>query len=655
MKKLLFTLLLFTYALTAHAQCDFLKDGMALEKQGKYQDAIRKYILAVKDCGKDAVTAMGKINALMLRIEKAERVAKDEAEKAKKALAESEKQKQIATENLQKANKLINAFYFAYDRFALAFKDRRFYFIDKNGDKVEKLGEWEKAEQFEYSGFAKVKKKENEKLLDFLLDTLGNSYRVAYKITDLSPEIKALDLTGTKLDSFPTEILAYTQLAVLILNETYLKTLPTEIGKLQNLKNLQLYSCQLTSLPTQLGELKNLTELDLSSNPLTSLPTQIGELKDLTWLNLSENQLNELPIQIGELRNLASLDLRFNQLNELPIQIGELKNLASLDLSGNQFTTLPVQIGELKNLTELSLWINQLTILPTQIGELKDLTWLNLSENQLTTLPIQIEELRNLASLNLSSNQFTSLPTQLGELKNLISLDLRGNQFTSLPAQLGELKNLTTLGLMSNPIPKKEIDKIRKQLPNCKITHESNLIEQFKSRNYDDVINYYLQNPTESYSEEDVSIINWSYGEVYFLDKKMYDSALICYTKAYEIQEKKYKAKPEDKQSKEEYISILENISAIQLYLKQFSKAEVTALQVLSMKPQDVYAKLRVARAYLFQGKYDQAKQLFLEVKDQKASEDETGRQAALRQLKSMQESGIYHPAVEKIRELLKE
>ncbi len=57
MKKLLFILLLFTYALTAHAQCQFLRDGEALEKKGKYQDAIRKYILAEKDCGKDAVTA----------------------------------------------------------------------------------------------------------------------------------------------------------------------------------------------------------------------------------------------------------------------------------------------------------------------------------------------------------------------------------------------------------------------------------------------------------------------------------------------------------------------------------------------------------------------------------------------------------------------
>ncbi len=373
-----------------------------------------------------------------------------QAEEAKVA---TEKQKQIADENLQKAKKLINAFYFAYDRFALAFKDNKFYFIDKNGDKVEKLGEWNKAEQFSENrnSFTKVWKENKE----YYLDTLGNSYRVAYKIEDLSSEIKALDLSGTKLNSFPNEVLKYTQLEVLILNGGYLnknnfKTLPAAISNLFNLKVLQLSSCGLNALPAQIGELKNLTWLDLSSNELTILPAQIWELKSLTYLNLSSNQLISLSTQIGELKNLTTLDLINNQLSTLPTQIGELKNLTFLRLSENKLTALPAQIGELKNLMTLHLMYNQLTALPAQIGELKSLTTLYLSENQFSSFPSKIAELKNLTTLHLMYNQLTDLPAQIGEFKNLTSLYLSGNLLTTMPVQVRELKNLTTLHLSKN-------------------------------------------------------------------------------------------------------------------------------------------------------------------------------------------------------------
>lgn len=249
--------------------------------------------------------------------------------------------KKEAQTNLEKVNKLINAFYFAYDRFALAYgkiagwgHEYKFYFIDKNGDKVQKLGAWEKADQFADNDFAKVEI-ENK---DFLLDTLGNGYQVAYNLKALSPEIKALELTGT----FPVQVLAHTQLEVLILNRDYdflsnnnFTTLPVGIAKLQNLKNLQLKNYQLDSLPAQIGELKHLTSLYLINNQLTTLPARIGELKNLTYLGLSFNKLSTLPTQIGELKNLTYLDLNFNKLSSLPAQIGELKNLTFLDLRNN--------------------------------------------------------------------------------------------------------------------------------------------------------------------------------------------------------------------------------------------------------------------------------------------------------------------------------
>ena len=364
--------------------------------------------------------------------------------------------KDSANAALQKADKLINAFYFYEDRFALAYGQKGiknvFYFIDKNGEEVIQLGRWEKAEQFDYTGFAKVKKYEDGSLVDYLLDTLGKTYRVAYEIKDLSPDIRALDLSDKELSAIPKVIFDYPALEVLLLNQNKLSELPKRIGELKNLTDLYLGKNKLSSLPAQFGELKNLTSLDLSYNQLSGLPAQIGELKNLTSLDLNVNQLSSLPEQIGQLKNLISLDLSVNEFSSLPEQIGQLKNLISLYLTSNQLSSLPQQIGDLKNLRSLYLTSNQLSSLPQQIGDLKNLTDLYLSDNKLSSLPQEIGVLKNLTSLNLSFNQLSSLPQEIGDLKSLTLLDLSFNQLSSLPWEIWGLKKLESLSLSSNQL-----------------------------------------------------------------------------------------------------------------------------------------------------------------------------------------------------------
>ena len=146
------------------------------------------------------------------RAEEAERLRNEadelrlKAENAEKqirqALEEAEKARLHADLALAKAQKLTSAFYFYKDKFALASKTKEytsevlFYFIDKNADAVSNLGEWDRAEQFDATGFAKVRKKVNDIHIDYLIDTDGHSYRVAYDLQDLSKEITALDLRG---------------------------------------------------------------------------------------------------------------------------------------------------------------------------------------------------------------------------------------------------------------------------------------------------------------------------------------------------------------------------------------------------------------------------------------------------------------------------
>jgi hypothetical protein len=214
---------------------------------------------------------------------------------------------------------LLDKIYFYDDKFGLAYdKNNGSYgFIDKNlNTKIEY--KYEEAFPFDWRGFAKVKKE----TIYYLIDTLGNEYKLATDIAQLDSTITALDLGDKQLDSFPSVVLENTQLKVLLLNSNQLDSLPTNFGQLKNVTTLNLSDNQLTSLPTNFGELKNVTTLNLSDNQLTSLPTNFGELKNVTTLNLSDNQLTSLPTNFGELKNLKTLRLP-NTLS--PIEVNNLK------------------------------------------------------------------------------------------------------------------------------------------------------------------------------------------------------------------------------------------------------------------------------------------------------------------------------------------
>jgi len=369
-------------------------------------------------------------------------------QRAEKSQIETNNALQKADSSLAVAKKLVDAFYFYDNKFALAFKDNRFYFIDKQGNDVEKLGKWEKAVQFDDRGFAKVRQGEN----DYLLDTLGNFYRVAYRTEDLMSEITAIDLQGQYLTTIPKKIFDNIQLKILLLNSHQISNLPKEIGKLTNLTSLDLNFNDLTVLPPEIEKLTNLTALNLNGNELTILPSEIGNLTNLTSLDLSLNKLTTLPNEIVNLTNLTNLNLRSNQLTDLPFEIGNLTNLTSLDLINNQLTDLPSEIGNLTNLTSLDLSSNELTILPSEIGNLTNLISLDLSGNELTILPPEIGNLTNLTSLDLSNNDLTILPPEIGKLTNLTSLKLVYNDITTLPPEIGNLTNLTEIDLIANKL-----------------------------------------------------------------------------------------------------------------------------------------------------------------------------------------------------------
>lgn len=161
MKKLLFTLLLALPALLLPAQLNYaeaIERGDDAFRQGKYRDAINLYFAAEAFEPAQSAAVKAKVNAVFDRIEALLAEADRAKRQAEAALAATQQARLRTDSALQQANRLINAFYFYADRFALAYgekegqygrKDRVFYFIDKNGEEVPKLGRWAGAEQFD--------------------------------------------------------------------------------------------------------------------------------------------------------------------------------------------------------------------------------------------------------------------------------------------------------------------------------------------------------------------------------------------------------------------------------------------------------------------------------------------------------------------------
>ncbi len=274
-----------------------MHEADSASQKAKYEMAIKRYVSALVICPRNVKTIAHRIEAVFQKVDALKQEAFRQQQKLKvqksiieTALKEAETHKKLAkeneqkaNENLAKANKLINTFYFYDDKYALAYGENEdhknvFYFIDKNGDRVEKLREWKKAEQFTDIGFAKVW---DDKNIEYYLDTDGNSYAVAYSLAEMDSSKTALDLsyaqTGQVLATFPKEILHQTQLQILIMSGNYSKrntfqSLPQKINDLQKLKVLQINYSILDSLTPSIGQLKNLTSLDLSFNDLESLP-----------------------------------------------------------------------------------------------------------------------------------------------------------------------------------------------------------------------------------------------------------------------------------------------------------------------------------------------------------------------------------------------
>lgn len=520
MKYLLHILLFSCVCLVANAQENFveaIKQGDKAFKAGQYKTALNKYFSAEAFDPSQKKVVREKLNRVY-----------DKIETLRVNALSSEKK---ANQENEKYEKLIKAFYFYKERFALAYKDGYFYFMDKAGNRVNKLGTWTEAGQFDSKGFAKVKRM-GFKNTFYYLDTSGNKFRGIFdneellmllntplsipdsaykewlglpcppycdfdlkdstiiiqvlKIQGPSNKIdikqlmsinltrfsllEQLELSNFEADSLYSNICTLQHLSHLNLQNNHLRYLPKEIHCLKKLKFLNLSNNKLTRIPDQFYDLTNLTELILNGNRIDTLQHDIKKLKKITVLDLRSNSLNALPPSMEELSDLAALNISSNQFKELPVSICRLKKLKTLGLYNNKLDSLPDEIGNLKQLNGLNIGRNKVKALPVQIGQLQELKLLNAFDNKLEFLPKEIGNLKKLEFLYLLNNRLTVIPPEIGNLHHLSLLDLRNNNLKALPIQIKQLKNLKSLILFGNQISKEEQKRIKELLPDCTIT-----------------------------------------------------------------------------------------------------------------------------------------------------------------------------------------
>jgi Leucine-rich repeat (LRR) protein len=288
---------------------------------------------------------------------------------------------------------VIETLYFYDNRIALAYKDNKFGFIDRNGNTIISFI-YDEAGPFDaFSGFAEV----NRNSTQYLIDTLGNEYPLATSTVAINGGTVALDLRNQQLSSIPAQVYNCYNLKVLLLGNNLIKSFPEDISKL-----------------------KNLLFLDLSNNKIQNLPEDFGSLSKLKFLSLTGNQLGTLPESFSQLQSLEELKLNDNDLFILPAGIGDLQKLNSLFLNDNKLKNIPASLCKLYQLKTLSAQKNEISLIAPEIGNLNSIETLILNDNSIIDLPQSMERLKNLTKLYF--------PVELKKMTWLKEFDLRGNR-----------------------------------------------------------------------------------------------------------------------------------------------------------------------------------------------------------------------------------
>lgn len=322
-----------------------IREGDSLKDGELFMAALNKYNTAQTYCRTMADTAQARIDILFDKIDRMRLNAL-----AQKDSIEVQKEELRASYNeLRKTSKLAfdlkKAIYFYDNKYGLVqeqgYGQRRSFFVDTAGRKVDFLGMWWSAGPF-VNGYAHVQNpvRNKDRLADSLLDIYGNRYSLAVTVERLDANATALNESRRRDPKLPPEIFSNTQLRILILNTIFGLKIPPQITALKNLIHLDISFCDLKpDVPAVVAQLKSLKTLYLSANyALERLPKSISGLESLEGLYIDHTRIAQLPADIGDLKNLKVLDIRRTNIKTLPSSIARLRNFERLFMSPRQLS-----------------------------------------------------------------------------------------------------------------------------------------------------------------------------------------------------------------------------------------------------------------------------------------------------------------------------
>ncbi|KAF6024987.1 hypothetical protein EB796_016722 [Bugula neritina] len=251
------------------------------------------------------------------------------------------------------------------------------------------------------------------------------------------PELRTLDLDGTRINSLPEKNSC--KLEELYLSNNYFLSVPKGLQTLPYLVMVDMSHNFLPAIPDNIQEfLPSIRILRLNYNLLTSLPHGLCNLITLEELELSNNK--QLPQGIGNLTQLRVLRAANNRIYSLPNSLCDLLDLETLELTNNRLAELPVTMFNLTKLTHMhtfshmkpvGLWLHKNPI--TEPPEIKRTEHL-----QPVKLILLGQQGCGKTTLNRTISSAAKCPTssdntQKASLHNYLSAEEKSNLMKRLP------------------------------------------------------------------------------------------------------------------------------------------------------------------------------------------------------------------------------
>lgn len=122
------------------------------------------------------------------------------------------------------------------------------------------------------------------------------------------------------------------------LSKSRLKSFPSEIANWDELREVILDRNKISEINEDLSQWKHLIRFSAESNQLNAFPASLTQWRALEFLNLADNYIDSIPLDIDAMPNLREMVLWSNVISDYPASLGDMNGLILLDLEFNDMT-----------------------------------------------------------------------------------------------------------------------------------------------------------------------------------------------------------------------------------------------------------------------------------------------------------------------------